>query len=76
MLRTTAIAATFSLAMMALGGVSTAQAAPITSLAKPEIQSTVEHVQFRRYCRRWRWECRSRWGFGWRFQRCMARHGC
>jgi hypothetical protein len=29
------------------------------------------------YCRSWRRECSYRWGWGsWRFQRCMARHGC
>jgi hypothetical protein len=28
-------------------------------------------------CRAWRHECADRWGWGtWRFQRCMARHGC
>ena len=29
-----------------------------------------------RYCRRWRRECRYRWGGGWRYRRCMRRHGC
>lgn len=29
------------------------------------------------YCRAWRHECADRWGWGtWRFQRCLARHGC
>jgi len=35
----------------------------------------VEQVQYR-YCRRWNRECRSRWGYGWRYRRCMRRHGC
>jgi len=30
---------------------------------------------FRR-CRRWRNECSYRWGGGWRYRRCMRRHGC
>lgn len=35
----------------------------------------VEKAQYR-YCRRWNRECRARWGGGWRYRRCMARHGC
>lgn len=28
-------------------------------------------------CRGWRHECASRWGWGgWRFRRCLERHGC
>lgn len=28
-------------------------------------------------CRGWRHECADRWGWGtWRFERCLARHGC
>ena len=28
-------------------------------------------------CRSWRHECADRWGWGsWRFNRCLARHGC
>lgn len=35
-----------------------------------------EGRRFRR-CRGWRHECADRWGWGtWRFDRCMARHGC
>jgi len=35
----------------------------------------VEQVQWR-YCRRWNRECRHRWGGGYRYRRCMRRHGC
>ncbi|HEU0060526.1 MAG TPA: glycosyl hydrolase family 5 [Hyphomicrobiaceae bacterium] len=38
-------------------------------------QSLVEPVQYRR-CRAWYRECRVRWRGGWRFRRCLARHGC
>ena len=38
-------------------------------------QSIVDKAQYR-YCRRWNRECRARWGGGWRYLRCMARHGC
>ncbi len=39
------------------------------------------HLGFRHHrwnrCRAWRHECADRWGWGtWRFQRCLARHGC
>jgi hypothetical protein len=45
--------------------------------------SLVEQVHRRRYwrypgrCFAWRHECADRWGWGtWRFERCLARHGC
>lgn len=56
-----------------------AQAAPPAS-APPIGKSLLgasgaEPAQFRR-CRRWYRECRARWGWGWRFRRCMRRHRC
>ncbi len=41
-------------------------------------QSLVEHVQYgyRYRCRRWHRTCRARWGYGWRYRRCMRNHGC
>jgi predicted transglutaminase-like cysteine proteinase len=56
-----------------------ASAAPASPAASPSLagsQSVIEPVQFRRFCRRWHRECRARWGFGWRYRRCMIRHGC
>jgi len=38
-------------------------------------QSLLEPVQYGR-CHAWYRECRARWGGGWRFRRCLARHGC
>jgi hypothetical protein len=38
-------------------------------------QSLVEPVQYR-HCRAWYRECRERFGGGWRFRRCLARHWC
>jgi hypothetical protein len=58
-----------------------ASAAPISSAPKVLGQVTtqeagVQKVQWRR-CRFWRRECAFRWGWGgWRFRRCMIRHGC
>ena len=55
------------------------QMSPAASVTSPGAQIThqslVEPVQFRR-CRVWYRECRARWGGGWRFRRCLARHGC
>ncbi|MDX2259698.1 MAG: hypothetical protein NW205_12385 [Hyphomicrobiaceae bacterium] len=33
---------------------------------------------YRRYgrCSAWRAECASRWGYGWRYRRCLRIHGC
>ncbi len=52
-----------------------AQLAPIKGLEAH--QSLVTQVDYRRYCWRWRHICADRWGWGgWRFRRCMVRHGC
>lgn len=54
------------------------QAAPLTPLKGLETnQSLATTVDYRRYCWRWRNICANRWGWGgWRFRRCMVRHGC
>jgi hypothetical protein len=49
-----------------------AVAVPATGASQASI---IEHVQYR-HCRAWYRECRERWGGGWRFRRCLARHGC
>ena len=65
--------------VIAAGFFSVPQIASAAGLALPGARvmqsSAVEHAQFRR-CRAWRRECRARWGGGWRFRRCLARHGC
>ena len=59
-----------------LFGVSTAAAAPLSPANQTlTAEAIVEKAQYR-YCRRWNRECRYRWGGGWRYRRCMARHGC
>lgn len=57
---------------------TSSQAAPLTPLKGLETnQSLATTVDFRRYCWRWRNICSNRWGWGgWRFRRCMVRHGC
>ena len=65
---------TLTLAALATGAAICFGAAP---MGKTLTQSVVtEPVQYRRYCRRWNRECRARWGWGWRYRRCMRRHGC
>lgn len=67
-----ALLAIFALPLGAVGsGVATS--APMSRL--PTVDSLVEKTHYR-YCRRWHSECRYRWGYGWRYRRCMARHGC
>jgi hypothetical protein len=65
---------------LALGGAmlvaQPAAAAPMTQVPQTLTgEALVEQVQWR-YCRRWHRECRFRWGYGWRYRRCMRRHGC
>jgi len=35
----------------------------------------VEKAGWRR-CARWNRKCHYRWGWNWRYRRCMRRHGC
>ncbi len=68
---------TFAAAIMAIGasGTNVANAADTYKPAfKPApAQSLVKPV---RYCAAWYRECRIRWGYGWRFRRCMAIRNC
>jgi hypothetical protein len=41
----------------------------------PVTESLVEEARYGRRYRRWRRRCRRRWGYGWRYRRCMRRHG-
>jgi hypothetical protein len=71
-------AAAFAAGAMICIGIPSSSAAPNApalgkSLSQP---SMVETVQVRRSCRFWYRECRARWGWGWRFRRCVVRHGC
>lgn len=77
-------------AVLALGMAITAgsaQAAPPVSsgIYHSQSQRLVDQVYHRRwhhrrhwgYCMRWRNICADRWGWGgWRFRRCLRRHGC
>jgi len=76
---------TISAAGLALVGLAwlaiPAQAAPLSqtpgeAASGIRLESMIEQVQRRGYCRRWHRECRLRWGGGPRFRRCMIRNGC
>ena len=73
---------TLAAGIVALGtfaGSNLASAATVTpgmSLPALSTDALVEKTQWRG-CRGWRAECARRWGWGgWRFRRCLARHGC
>lgn len=54
------------------------QASPVSGLTLSPLstQSLTDNVGWRRHCWRWNFICRERWGWGWRYRRCMVRHGC
>ena len=61
-------------------GFGAAQATPAGHSPAPAIavQDLLQPVHYPYYrCRAWRRECAARWGWGgWRYARCMRRHGC
>ncbi len=74
---------TLAASVIALGtfaGSTFASAASVApGLSTPAISTDVlvEKAQWGGRCRAWRHECAARWGWGgWRFRRCLARHGC
>jgi hypothetical protein len=75
MLRTIAGAALLAIAAIpfSASGASAAGMTPMTRL--PAMDNLIEKTQYR-YCRRWNRECRYRWGYGWRYRRCMRIRGC
>ena len=63
-----------ALAVAAAGAVA---AAPTALPDRPGFGRLAEAVQYRPYCRRWRFECARRWGLGgWRYRRCLTIRGC
>lgn len=77
-MRNLTLAALATGAMLCTSLPSASAAPPATPLVGELLsQSTLtEPANYRRYCRRWYRECRVRWGWGWRFRRCLRRHGC
>jgi hypothetical protein len=70
--------AIFGLVLYA-GGSSWAAAAEISSASQishaPLWKSGLQKIQLGR-CLEWHDICRVRWGFSWRFRRCMIIHDC
>lgn len=78
-------AACFAASTLAIPAASSAATvSPVQSTAVQSKASLVEAAQWRRpwrgrwgRCRAWRRECGARWGWGgFRYRRCMRRHGC
>ena len=71
-----------SLAAVALGAgmlfATTAQSAPVSAPQTPLVadKSLLEPARYGSRCRAWRRTCSYRWGWGWRYRRCMRNHGC
>lgn len=72
---------TLAAGLLALGALAAPQMSSAASFS-PVPGSTANHTNLAqtvqwRGCRGWRRECGARWGWGgWRFRRCLARHGC
>jgi hypothetical protein len=71
-----ALAISVAAAGLSLSTASAAGISPVTQgTSRVADQGQVEKVQYGR-CGAWYRTCRARWGFGGRFRRCMALHGC
>lgn len=46
-----------------------------SALTASSTGAIVENAGWRR-CARWNRKCHLRWGWGWRYRRCMRRHAC
>lgn len=76
-MRNLTIAAALTAGLLVFSGIPSSHAAPLPSANKSfAADSAVHEARHGRYCRRWHWICRDRWGWGWRYRRCMWRHGC
>jgi hypothetical protein len=74
----TLIVASAVCVMSAAAFLTPVQASPVSGLATSKLlpaQSMIDKVGWRR-CARWNYICRDRWGWGWRYRRCMRIHGC
>ena len=73
----TLLVASAACALSATAFLTAAQANPVAGLkyADPAAQTLIVQAGPGR-CWRWNAICRDRWGFGWRYRRCMRNHGC
>lgn len=76
-MRTLALTAAMAAGVLVASGVPSSQATPLPVVSKSlTLESVVHEARHRRSCRRVHWICRDRWGWGWRYRRCLRRHGC
>jgi hypothetical protein len=75
MIRGVVVASALAISGILVGGEPAAAAPTFPTHQALRGEDIVQQVQYR-YCRRWHRECRYRWGYGWRYRRCMRRHGC
>jgi hypothetical protein len=79
MRRTILMAAAVMLASPLMLGEASAAGTAIpqmkSALTASATGSVIEKAGWRR-CHRWNRKCHRRWGWNWRYRRCMRRHGC
>jgi hypothetical protein len=65
-------------AMSAAAFLTPVQASPVSNPATTKLLPAQSMIEKAGYGRCWRWNaiCRDRWGFGWRYRRCMRVHAC
>jgi hypothetical protein len=65
-------------AMSAAALLTPVRASPVSGLTTSKLLPAQSLIEKAGYGRCWRWNavCRDRWGFGWRYRRCMRVHGC
>ncbi|MFA6140667.1 MAG: hypothetical protein WC684_08090 [Hyphomicrobium sp.] len=65
-------------AMSAAALLTPVQASPATGLTTSKRLPAQSMIEKAGYGRCWRWNaiCRDRWGWGWRYRRCMRNHAC
>jgi hypothetical protein len=74
----TVLVAAAACALSAAALLTPAEAASVSGLATSKILPAQTLIEKAGYGRCWRWNavCRDRWGFGWRYRRCMRLHAC
>ena len=64
-------------ALSAAAFLAPAQANPVNGIGSTDPMAQTLIVKTGPWhCARWNAICRDRWGFGWRYRRCMRNHGC
>lgn len=79
MRRTMLIAAAVTMASPLMLGEASAASTQVPQMQAAQSAAAagaiVEKAGYR-HCARWNYRCHRRWGWGWKYRRCMVRHGC